>query len=74
MTQLPRDFIKKFTKCLYEEEEDIYVLALYSMSADDMEFFAEADRVRIRSIFKVLMEDTRRHSDLLRLIIEMGER
>ena len=72
MTILTYDFIRKIAKALEEEETDVYTLSLYSMNSDDLNYFSNADREKIRRIFKVLIEDTRHHADLLRLIVEMG--
>ena len=72
MSALSQDFIQKIAHSLEEEEIDVYTLALYSMSTDDLNYFNESDREKIKRIFKVLMEDTRHHSDLLKLILDIG--
>lgn len=71
--RLPQEYLKKIAHSLEEEETDIYTMMLYCMSSDDLGYFDEKDRERVKRIFKVLMEDTRRHSQLLRLIVEMGD-
>lgn len=70
--QLPAEFIKKVVRCFEDEENDIYALTLYSMDADDLDYFNETDRKRVREIFQTLMDDTRRHAELLKLIVELG--
>ena len=70
--KLPDDFIRKIAKSLQEEEEDIYVMMLYGMSSDDLNYFNEKDREQVKLIFKILMEDTKHHAELLKLIVEMG--
>lgn len=72
--KLPNNFIEKIAHALQEEEEDIYTMTLYGMSSKDMEYFDEADRQRVKAIFKILMDDTKRHAALLRLIVELGQR
>ena len=72
MSRLPGDFIRKIAHALQEEEVDVYVLTLYCLSADDLNYFGAEDREKIRKIFKVLVEDTRQHMELLKLIVEMG--
>ena len=72
MTILSYDFIQKTAKALEEEETDIYTLALYSLNSDDLNYFNEADKERVKRIFKILAEDTKHHADILKLIIEMG--
>lgn len=67
---LSDDFIKKIAHSLEEEETDIFTMTLYCMSSDDMNYFGEKDRERVKHIFKILMDDTRRHSDLLKSIVE----
>ena len=72
--RLPDDFIREIAHCLEEEEVDVYTLTLYSFSSDDMGYFDDKDRERIKMIFKVLMEDTKRHMELLKLIVELDGR
>lgn len=71
--RLPDDFIRKLARCLEEEEEDIYTLSLYGPNSAELDYFKEKDRGRIQKIFKILKQDTRRHAELLRLIVELGE-
>lgn len=72
MTQLPGEFIKKIAHSLQEEEVDVYVLNLYYMDSDDLNYFQKKDRERIKKIFKTLIDDTHHHTELLKLIVEMG--
>lgn len=73
MTQvLSHDFLLKISQMMQEEEIDVYTLSLYCMSSEDMEYFPAEDRQRVRAIFKVLSEDTKKHAELLKLILEMG--
>ena len=71
---LPPEFIRKIAGCLNEEEADIYTLTLYSIDSDDLNYFAEEDRKKVMRIFKILKEDTKHHSELLKLIVELGSR
>lgn len=70
--KLPDDFIKKIARALQEEEEDIYIMTLYGMSSEDLDYFNEKDKEQVKRIFKILMDDTKRHAGLLKLIVEMG--
>ena len=70
--RLPDEFVHKIAGFLEEEEMDIYTLTLYSLNSNDMEYFDEKDRQRVKQIFKILIEDTQHHADLLKLIVEMG--
>ena len=70
--KLPDDFIKKMAYSLEEEEVDIFTMTLYCMSSDDMNFFNEKDREQVKRIFKILMDDTKHHAELIKLIVEMG--
>ena len=72
MPELSSEFIKKIAHSLEEEETDIYTLSLYSMNSDDLNYFNEPDRERIKRIFKILMDDTKHHAELLKLIVELG--
>ena len=72
MSWLPHDFFKKIAHSLEEEEVDIFTMTLYCMSSDDMNYFNEKDRERVKGIFKILMDDTKRHAELLKSIVEVG--
>ena len=72
MPQLSSEFIKKIAHSLEEEETDVYTLSLYSMNGDDLKYFNEPDRERIKRIFTILLDDTKHHSELLKLIVELG--
>lgn len=74
MTSLSVEFIHEIAKALEEEELDIYTLTLYSMNNDDLNYFSEEDRKMVKNIFNTLIQDTRSHADLLKLIVEMGVR
>lgn len=74
MSNIPNDFARKLARCLEEEETDIYVMSIYSADCDDMMYFEEKDRERVRAIFKILTEDTRRHAELLRLIVDLASK
>ncbi len=71
--KLPDDFIRKIAHCLEEEEVDVYTLTLYSLNSDDMNYFSEKDREQVKRIFKILMDDTKHHAELLKLIVEICE-
>ena len=68
----PSSFFSKILHLLDEEEMDIYTMSLYRMDRQDMEFFKEEDRQRVEKIFDILQDDTKRHMDLLKLIVELG--
>lgn len=72
MPRLSEELIKKIAHMLEEEETDIYVLTLYFLNSKDMEYFDKKDATRIRQIMKVLIEDTHRHAELLKLVVELG--
>ncbi len=72
MQHLSDEFIKKVAHSLQEEEVDIYVLTLYCRNSKDLEYFAEQDREKVKKIFNVLIEDTQRHAELLKLIVDLG--
>lgn len=72
MSPLPQDLLKRIARSLQDEEVDVYSLSLYCMNVDDLEYFSARDRDRVRKIFQTLIEDTKHHADLLKLIVEMG--
>jgi hypothetical protein len=72
MSPLPQEFARKIAKALSEEEEDVYVLALYALNHDDLNYFAPEDRERVKRIFQILADDTKRHAEFLRLVVELA--
>ena len=74
MTGLSYDFMKKIARSLQEEEIDVYTLALYSLSTDDLNYFSEVDQEKIKRIFKILIGDTKHHAELLKLIVDLGSK
>ena len=72
MANLSDGFIKRVARLLQEEEIDIYVLTLYCLSHEDLDYFKPEDQRRIGEIFRILMEDTKHHAELLKVIVEMG--
>ena len=74
MATLSDDFIRKIARSLQEEEIDVYLLNLYYRDSEDLNYFAKKDREKIKKIFNILIEDTRHHAELLKLIVELGGR
>lgn len=74
MAVLSEDFVRKIFKALEEEEEDLYVLTMHYLNSEDLHFFGEKDRERIQKILEVLIRDTKQHSELLKLILELAEK
>ncbi len=72
MTPFSDNFFKKIAQSLQEEEIDVYVMNLYYRNRDDIKFFSEKDRKRVQEIFDILIADTKRHAELLQLIVELG--
>ena len=74
MSRLPDEFVRKIAHSLQEEEVDIFVLNLYYRNSTDLEYFDPKDRKRIQKIFDILINDTQHHAELLKLIVEMGNK
>jgi hypothetical protein len=74
MRRLPESFVKRVAEMLEEEEVDVYALGLYCLSEDELRYFAGEDRKRVEAIFRTLVEDTKRHAELLKLIVELASR
>ena len=70
---LPKPLRNKLAKMLQEEELDLYVLTMHYRNDGDLNYFPDADRKRIRSILDILIQDTKRHAELLREIAELEE-
>lgn len=73
MSPLPNDVMKRFALLLQDEEIDVYVLSLYCMNSEDLDYFSATDRDRIKEIFEILMKDTKRHAELLKTILGTGK-
>ena len=71
---LPKRFKDELTKFLEEEELDLYVLSMHYLNDGDLNYFRVSDRRRVRSIFDVLIQDTQRHAELLKNILETSEK
>jgi len=69
---LSKHFKAKLTQLLQEEELDLYVLTMHYRNDGDLSYFNESDRHRVKSIFDVLIEDTQRHAELLKSLVETG--
>ncbi len=74
MAVLSEDFVRKIFRAFEEEEEDLYVLTMHYLNSEDLNFFEEKNRVKIRKILEVLIHDTKQHSELLKLILELAEK
>ncbi len=74
MKILSTEFMKKIAMSLQDEEIDIYTMTLYMISSEDIGYFNEVDRDRVKEIFKILINDTKQHTELLKLIVELGSR
>lgn len=49
-------------------------MTLYSINSNDLSYFSEPDREKVRKIFRILMEDTKHHVELLKLIVDLAPR
>lgn len=58
---------------LQEEELGLYVLTMHYRNDGDLNYFPEADRRRIKSILDILIQDTKRHAELLKKIAALKE-
>jgi hypothetical protein len=68
MAHLSDQFLNKVIASLQEEELDNYVLNLHYQNSQDLQYFKEKDREKIKSIFKILIQDTEKHIEILELI------
>jgi hypothetical protein len=68
MAHLSDQFLNKVIASLQEEELDSYVLNLHYQNSQDLQYFKEKDREKIKSIFKILIQDTEKHIEILELI------
>lgn len=71
MSPVTDSFMRKIAHLLQEEELDIYTLTLYCLNEADLDFFEEKDRRRVEAIFGVLLDDTKKHAELLKLIVSL---
>lgn len=71
--RLPKQLKNELARMLQEEELDLYVLTMHYRNDGDLNYFPEADRRRIKSILDILIQDTKRHAELLRKIAGLNE-
>ncbi|HLD56050.1 MAG TPA: hypothetical protein VJA00_00365 [Candidatus Omnitrophota bacterium] len=70
---LPKQLKSELARMLQEEELDLYVLTMHYRNDGDLNYFPEADRRRIKSILDILIQDTKRHAELLKKIAALKE-
>lgn len=63
-------FKEKILASLDEEEVDLYVLTMYYQDHEDLNFFGAADQKRVKEIFGVLIQNTKKHRDILERILD----
>ena len=68
---LSKSIKEKLSRLLQEEEMDLFLLTLHYRNDGDLNFFPHEDRKRVRKILDVLIQDTQRHSDLIKSILEI---
>lgn len=71
---VPKQFKTKLAELLQEEELDLYVLTMHYRNDGDLNYFNEPDRRKVKDIFDILIEDTQRHAELLKKILEVEEK
>ena len=49
-------------------------MTLYFMNRDDLSYFSEPDREKVENVFKILVEDTKHHAELLKLIVDLASK
>ena len=60
---------EKLSRLLQEEEMDLFLLTLHYRNDGDLSFFPHEDRKRVRKILDVLIQDTQKHSDLIKSML-----
>jgi hypothetical protein len=70
---LSKSLRAQLAKMLQEEELDLYVLTMHYRNDGDLNYFPDAERMRIRSILDVLIRDTQHHAELLKKIADLDE-
>jgi len=70
---LPKQLKSELARMLQEEELGLYVLTMHYRNDGDLNYFPEADRRRIKSILDILIQDTKRHAELLKKIAALKE-
>ena len=74
MKALSAQFFQKLVTTFQEEETDIYVLNLYYRNSEDLLYFNKNERRKVKRIFDILIKDTKRHMELLKLVIDLGSK
>ena len=70
---LPKQLKSELARMLQEEELGLYVMTMHYCNDGDLNYFPEADRRRIKSILDILIQDTKRHAELLKKIAALKE-
>ncbi len=53
-----------------EEESELFLFQLYLQDEEDLSFFSPKEQEEIRGLLKLLIEDTRRHTELISVMAE----
>lgn len=68
------EIIRTLLASLEEEDIGISLIDTYSANAEELAFFKEYDRERVLKILNKLSEDSKRHKEILKKLIEgLGE-
>ncbi len=70
---LSKSIQDKLAHLLQEEEMDLFLLTLHYRNDGDLNFFPHEDRKRVRKILDHLIQDTQKHSDLIKSMIDMED-
>ena len=73
MTGLSPVFLSKIAHLLEEEENEIYTLTLYYLDKEDLKYFNKEISNKVKRIFEILIDDSKKHAELLRLMLALGD-
>lgn len=59
----------KLALLLQEEEMDLYILTLHYRNDGDLSFFPHADRKKVKEILDHLIQDTQKHSEIIKSML-----
>lgn len=69
------ELLFELSKAEEEEEVGLYLLRLHLDNKIDLKFFTAAQRERVSALFSILINDTKRHQELLAgAIRELGQK
>ena len=65
-----RELLRRLSLVEDQEESELFLFGLYLDNKEDLQFFNDQEKERVKGYLRFLIEDSRRHKDILNQIME----